>query len=112
MQSDPRRPEDAANRTADPADHDYQGGEVNRPGFVRDLAARIDGEVRFDEYIRQLYATDASIYKMTDWLLNPGQVVFRDEDPTEMTEDLRHGPDYAFDAGFEPTLDWSDDGGF
>ncbi|THE66695.1 FAD-binding oxidoreductase [Salinadaptatus halalkaliphilus] len=47
-----------------------------------------------------------------DWLLNPGQVVFRDDDPTDMTEHLRYGPDYAFDPGFEPTLEWENDNGF
>ncbi|ELY50555.1 FAD-binding and (Fe-S)-binding domain-containing protein [Natronococcus jeotgali] len=47
-----------------------------------------------------------------DWLLNPGQVVFRDDDPTEMTENHRFGPDYAFEPGFEPTLEWDNDNGF
>jgi len=45
-----------------------------------------------------------------DWLLNPGQVVARPEDPAEMTDHLRFDPEYAFDAGFEPTLEWDDDG--
>ncbi|NHN48310.1 FAD-binding protein [Halostella sp. JP-L12] len=47
------------------ADYDYQGGEVDRPGLVDDLEKVVDGEVRFDEYSRQLYATDASAYEMT-----------------------------------------------
>ncbi|RKD95430.1 FAD-binding and (Fe-S)-binding domain-containing protein [Halopiger aswanensis] len=47
-----------------------------------------------------------------DWLLNPGQVVFRDDDPTDMTENHRFGPDYAFDAGFDPHLEWDNDNGF
>ncbi|AGB36215.1 FAD-binding and (Fe-S)-binding domain-containing protein [Natronococcus occultus] len=47
-----------------------------------------------------------------DWLLNPGQVVFRDEDPTDMTEHHRFGPDYSFEPGFEPTLEWDNDNGF
>ncbi|MCU4751864.1 FAD-binding protein [Halobacteria archaeon AArc-curdl1] len=47
-----------------------------------------------------------------DWLLNPGQVVFRDDDPTDMTENHRFGPDYAFDAGFDPVLEWDEDNGF
>jgi FAD/FMN-containing dehydrogenase/Fe-S oxidoreductase len=46
-----------------------------------------------------------------DWLLNPGQVVDRPEDPTDMTENLRFDPDYEFDAGFEPTLNWDIDNG-
>lgn len=32
--------------------------------LVEELRKRIDGEVRFDEYSRQLYATDASIYEV------------------------------------------------
>ncbi|WP_254274461.1 FAD-binding and (Fe-S)-binding domain-containing protein [Haloarcula marina] len=47
------------------ADYDYVGGSVERPGLVSDLEARADGEVRFDTYTRQLYATDASAYEVT-----------------------------------------------
>ncbi|WP_254767062.1 FAD-binding and (Fe-S)-binding domain-containing protein [Salinilacihabitans rarus] len=47
-----------------------------------------------------------------DWLLNPGQVVFREDDPTDMTENHRFGPDYAFEAEFEPVLRWENDDGF
>ncbi|MHC3437607.1 FAD-binding and (Fe-S)-binding domain-containing protein [Natrialbaceae archaeon A-gly3] len=47
-----------------------------------------------------------------DWLLNPGQVVFRDDDPTDMTENHRFGPGYGFEAGFSPELDWDNDNGF
>jgi FAD/FMN-containing dehydrogenase/Fe-S oxidoreductase len=51
---------------ADPrADYDYQGGEEHRPDLVAALEARTDGEVRFDEYSRQLYASDASAYEVT-----------------------------------------------
>jgi len=53
-----------------------------------------------------------------DWLLNPGQVVGLDPDerPTrgqtvDMTENLRVGPDYEFDAGFEPALNWDTENG-
>ncbi|MFB6085147.1 MAG: FAD-binding and (Fe-S)-binding domain-containing protein [Halorientalis sp.] len=46
-----------------------------------------------------------------DWLLNPGQVVFRPDDPTDMTENLRFDPDYEFDAGFEPELQWDNENG-
>ncbi|MFB6119451.1 FAD-binding and (Fe-S)-binding domain-containing protein [Halosegnis sp.] len=45
------------------ADYDYAGGDVARPELVDALAARVDGDVRFDEYSRQLYATDASAYE-------------------------------------------------
>ncbi|MDS0474695.1 FAD-linked oxidase C-terminal domain-containing protein [Natrinema sp. 1APR25-10V2] len=46
-----------------------------------------------------------------DWRLNPGKVVYRNEDPTDIREHLRYGPDYA---SLEPrtALDFDDDGGF
>ncbi|WP_115862543.1 FAD-binding and (Fe-S)-binding domain-containing protein [Halorussus litoreus] len=57
---------------ADPrADYDYVGGEEHlggeeaRADFVANLVARVDGDVRFDEYTRELYATDASAYEVT-----------------------------------------------
>jgi len=55
---------------SDPADddraaYDYEGGRTEHPAFVDDLDERIDGVVRFDEYTRQLYATDASAYEVT-----------------------------------------------
>ncbi|GAB7093376.1 FAD-binding and (Fe-S)-binding domain-containing protein [Halolamina litorea] len=46
-------------------DFDYRGGEVARPGLVADLEGLVDGDVRFDSYSRQLYATDASAYEVT-----------------------------------------------
>ncbi|MFC4358991.1 FAD-binding and (Fe-S)-binding domain-containing protein [Halobium salinum] len=56
--------------TADPAsddraDYDYASDDVERPDLVADLRERVDGDVRFDSYSRQLYATDASIYERT-----------------------------------------------
>jgi FAD/FMN-containing dehydrogenase/Fe-S oxidoreductase len=45
--------------------YDYVGGDVERPELVSDLDALVDGEVRFDTYSRQLYATDASAYERT-----------------------------------------------
>jgi FAD/FMN-containing dehydrogenase/Fe-S oxidoreductase len=51
---------------ADPrAEYDYVGGAVARPTMVADLRERVDGDVRFDEYSRELYATDASAYEVT-----------------------------------------------
>jgi FAD/FMN-containing dehydrogenase/Fe-S oxidoreductase len=47
-----------------------------------------------------------------EWLLNPGKVVYRDDDdPTDMRENLRYGADYA---SVEPQtkLDFSAEGGF
>jgi len=46
------------------SNYDYQNDSVARSGLVDDLQARVDGEVRFDEYSRQLYATDASLYEV------------------------------------------------
>ncbi|EMA33971.1 FAD-binding and (Fe-S)-binding domain-containing protein [Haloarcula japonica] len=46
------------------SNYDYQNDSVARSGLVDDLQTRIDGEVRFDEYSRQLYATDASLYEV------------------------------------------------
>jgi len=47
------------------ADYDYQGADVARPAMVAELTERVAGDVRFDDYSRQLYATDASAYKAT-----------------------------------------------
>jgi len=47
------------------ANYDHVGGDVERPGLVADLERRVAGEVRFDAYSRQLYATDASAYEVT-----------------------------------------------
>ncbi|MFB6075490.1 MAG: FAD-binding and (Fe-S)-binding domain-containing protein [Haloarculaceae archaeon] len=46
-----------------------------------------------------------------DWLLNPGTVVYRDDDPTDMRENLRYGADYQ---SIEPghVQDFSEEGGF
>ena len=52
----------------DPAadgNYDYTSDDVERPGLVDDLETVVDGDVRFDSYTRQLYATDASAYEAT-----------------------------------------------
>ncbi|WP_135805972.1 FAD-binding and (Fe-S)-binding domain-containing protein [Halorussus marinus] len=60
------RPDRDDDPAADPrADYDYVGGGVADAELVGDLRDRIDGEVRFDSYSRQLYATDASAYEVT-----------------------------------------------
>ncbi|MXV61230.1 FAD-binding protein [Natronorubrum sp. JWXQ-INN-674] len=43
-----------------------------------------------------------------DWLLNPGNVC-GDHD---MIEHLRFDPDYEFEAGFDPDLNWDNENGF
>ena len=62
---DPSRRPDDDPASSNRANYDYAEGEVARPGLVADLERRIDGEVRFDSYSRQLYATDASVYEVT-----------------------------------------------
>jgi FAD/FMN-containing dehydrogenase/Fe-S oxidoreductase len=47
------------------AGYDHTGGGVDRPGLVADLEQVVDGDVRFDEFTRELYATDASAYEVT-----------------------------------------------
>ncbi len=47
------------------AEYDYRNDAVDRPGLVDDLTERVDGDVRFDEYSKELYATDASAYEVT-----------------------------------------------
>ncbi len=43
-----------------------------------------------------------------DWLLNPGQVC----GDVDMTENLRFSPEYEFEMGFDPVLQWDNDNGF
>lgn len=43
-----------------------------------------------------------------EWLFNPGNIC-GDHD---MTQNLRFDPDYEFDAGFEPSLEWPTENGF
>ncbi|WP_408960207.1 FAD-binding and (Fe-S)-binding domain-containing protein [Natrinema sp. 74] len=69
---------DDAPDTDERAGYDYVSDDVERPALLADLRDRVDGDVRFDTYTRQLYATDASAYQET-----PIGVVF----PTS-TEDV------------------------
>ncbi|MGQ4556026.1 FAD-linked oxidase C-terminal domain-containing protein [Halobellus sp. GM3] len=83
---------DGGVRSAAPArdarsDYQYVSETVERPDLVDALESRIDGEVRFDTYTRQLYATDASAYEMT-----PIGVVF----PTS-TDDVASVVSYCAD---------------
>jgi FAD/FMN-containing dehydrogenase/Fe-S oxidoreductase len=57
---------DDSDPASDPrAAYDYTGGSVAREAPAAELRERIDGEVRFDDLSRQLYATDASAYEVT-----------------------------------------------
>ncbi|RKD88023.1 FAD-binding and (Fe-S)-binding domain-containing protein [Halopiger aswanensis] len=46
------------------AEYDYRTDATERPDLVKALEARVDGDVRFDEYSREMYATDASAYEV------------------------------------------------
>jgi FAD/FMN-containing dehydrogenase/Fe-S oxidoreductase len=88
-----------------------------------------DGRAR-SQWNEKLYGTDLyAVFRDLktaadpDWLLNPGQVCGATEAAidagdaperariADMAEHLRMGPDYDFEAGFEPTLDWDIDNG-
>jgi FAD/FMN-containing dehydrogenase/Fe-S oxidoreductase len=61
-----QRPADRSGPERDErAEYDYTGGAVDRPAPAAELRDRIDGDVRFDDLSRQLYATDASAYEVT-----------------------------------------------
>jgi FAD/FMN-containing dehydrogenase/Fe-S oxidoreductase len=45
------------------AAYDYRSDAVEAPELVDALDARVDGDVRFDSYTRELFATDASAYR-------------------------------------------------
>ncbi|QZX98930.1 FAD-binding and (Fe-S)-binding domain-containing protein [Halobaculum rubrum] len=64
MSSDLPSPPDGGPDLTD-ADYDYGSEDVARPGLVADLEGLVAGDVRFDTYSRQLYATDASAYQRT-----------------------------------------------
>ncbi len=44
------------------SNYDYRDEDIERPELMADLDALVDGDVRFDTYTRNLYATDASAY--------------------------------------------------
>ena len=81
-----------ATNTPDPRDggnFDYTGGAVDRPDLVDALDRRVDGDVRFDEYSKRMYATDASAYEVT-----PIGVVI-----PESTADVAAVHEYCFEEG-------------
>ncbi|WP_423997251.1 FAD-binding and (Fe-S)-binding domain-containing protein [Halorubrum trapanicum] len=83
-----------ATNTPDPdprdgGDFDYTGGETDRPELVDALERRVDGDVRFDDYSKRLYATDASAYEVT-----PIGVVM-----PESTADVAAVQEYCFAEG-------------
>lgn len=51
--------------TDDSSNYDHRSKGRERGGHAHALDDRIEGEVRFDQYSRQLYATDASAYETT-----------------------------------------------
>ena len=44
------------------SNYDYRSDDIEDPALVSDLEALVDGDVRFDSYTRNLFATDASAY--------------------------------------------------
>jgi len=44
------------------SNYDYRSSDVEDPALVADLEALVEGDVRFDSYTRNLFATDASAY--------------------------------------------------
>jgi FAD/FMN-containing dehydrogenase/Fe-S oxidoreductase len=80
---------DPAPASDERATYDYTGGDTDRPDLERALADRVAGDVRFDDYSRELYATDASAWEVT-----PVGVVF----PTS-TADVAAVVEYCADEG-------------
>jgi FAD/FMN-containing dehydrogenase/Fe-S oxidoreductase len=94
MATEERGPAPGSGTDRDPAtdpraDYDYVSEDVERPDLVAALNRRLDGEVRFDTYTRQLYATDASAYEVT-----PIGVVF-----PRHTGDVASAVSYCADHG-------------
>ncbi|MFB6113185.1 MAG: FAD-binding and (Fe-S)-binding domain-containing protein [Halodesulfurarchaeum sp.] len=94
---------------------------------VTDLVIQYDGSVSGEHgdgrartqwnkkfYGEDLWESFRSLKESVDpkWLLNPGQVCGYEDGPTDLTEDLRYGPDYDFEVPFEPALHWENDNGF
>jgi len=77
------------------------GDGLARTQFNRKLY----GEQLWDAFRRVKSAADP------DWRMNPGTVVYPEDDPTDVREQLRYGPEYS---SLEPqtALDFSDEGGF
>ncbi len=70
------------------ADFDFQGTHESVPPALAALEDVADGEVRLDEYSKQLYATDASIYAVT-----PVGVVFP-RDAADVARVVAHCADH------------------
>ncbi len=60
----------------------------------------------YGDHVWELFGDLKSAFD-PEWLLNPGQVC----GDVDMTENLRYGPEYEYDAGFDPELRWENDGG-
>ena len=54
----------ASEPSTDPrSNYDYRSDDTENPELVADLEDRVSGDVRFDSYTRNLFATDASAYQ-------------------------------------------------
>jgi len=67
------------------SNYDYRSNDIEDPELVADLEGLVDGDVRFDSYTRNLFATDASAYHQ----LPIGVVV------PESTEDVQAVMEYC-----------------
>ncbi|MEF8839458.1 MAG: FAD-linked oxidase C-terminal domain-containing protein [Haloarculaceae archaeon] len=63
MAHEPTRSSNADPAVDPSANYDYRGGPDHRPDLVEALETRVEGDVRFDSYTRELFATDASAYE-------------------------------------------------
>lgn len=61
----------------------------------------------YGDHVWELFREVKSAFD-PDWLLNPGSVC----GDHRMTEHFRYDPEYQFDSGFEPGLNWDIDNGF
>lgn len=69
--------------------------------------------VLFGERLWQAFLKIKEAFDPT-WILNPGQVVYRDDAPTSMTENLRHPPQDGASRQLPlvPVLRWENENGF
>ncbi|MFC6906444.1 FAD-linked oxidase C-terminal domain-containing protein [Halalkalicoccus tibetensis] len=104
-------------------DVDGVDGMVDIADRVTDAVARLGGSVSGEhgdgrartQWNRKLYGEhlwevfrDLKTAFDPDWLLNPGSVC----GDFDMSENLRFDPDYEFEMGFEPELNWENENGF
>ncbi|WP_264556387.1 FAD-binding and (Fe-S)-binding domain-containing protein [Halocatena marina] len=65
MSNQSAHPGVSVERSDERSNYDYTSEAIEQPTLVSELRERVDGDVRFDTYTRQMYATDASAYEAT-----------------------------------------------